>query len=121
MYSLILTLAPAARARSWEVDYRWTHWAGFCRLGRGLFLRQFCARRRLPDADPYLLPLAALLIGWGILTIYRLVPAFGIRQTVWLFVCGLVFLVGLRLSPELRFLRRYKYVWLDRRSAASPP
>ena len=32
--------------------------------------------RRIPEADPYLLPLAALLTGWGILTIYRLVPAF---------------------------------------------
>ena len=69
-------------------------------------------KHRIPEADPYLLPLAALLTGWGILTIYRLVPAFGLRQTIWLAVCGLVLVLGLRLSPELHFLRRYKYIWL---------
>jgi len=29
LYSLILTLSPAARERSWVVDYRWSHWPGF--------------------------------------------------------------------------------------------
>jgi cell division protein FtsW (lipid II flippase) len=112
LYSLILTLAPAARARSWDVEYRWTQWLGFTVWAVVIFFANLVARRRLPDADPYLLPLASLLTGWGILTIYRLVPAFGFRQTLWLLVCGLIFLVGLRLSPDLRFLRRYKYVWL---------
>ena len=112
LYSLILTLAPAARARSWNVDYRWSHWLGFAVWIIVFTLANIFTRRRLPDADPYLLPLAALLTGWGILTIYRLVPSFGLRQTIWLLVCGVVFLVGLRLSPELRFLRRYKYIWL---------
>lgn len=112
LYSLILTLAPAARARSWTVDYRWSHWLGFVVWVVIFTLAQFLSRRRLPDADPYILPIAALLAGWGTLTIYRLVPGFGMRQTAWLLVCGLVFLLGLRLSPELRFLRRYKYLWL---------
>ncbi len=112
LYALVLTLAPAARARSWQVDYRWTHWAGFAVWVIVFSALNYFTRRKLTDSDPYLLPLAAILIGWGILTIYRLVPVFGIRQTVWLFVGGLVFVAGLRLSPELRFLRRYKYVWL---------
>ena len=25
---LVLTLAPAVRAHSWAVSYRWTHWIG---------------------------------------------------------------------------------------------
>jgi len=112
LYSAILTLAPAARARSWAVDYRWPHWLGFAAWVIIFSLASLFSRRRLPDADPYILPLAALLTGWGILTIYRLVPGFGLRQTLWLLVCGLVLLLGLRLSPDLRFLRRYKYVWL---------
>lgn len=77
-----------------------------------LLLAHTQIKRRIPEADPYLLPLAALLTGWGLLTIYRLVPGFGFRQTIWLAVCGLVLLFGLRLSPELRLLRRYKYIWL---------
>jgi cell division protein FtsW (lipid II flippase) len=112
LYTLILTLAPAARARSWAVEYRWSQWLGFGAWSLVFLFAHIFVRRWLPEADPYLLPLAALLTGWGILTIYRLVPAFGLRQTLWLFVSGLVFLIGLRLSPELRFLRRYKYVWL---------
>jgi cell division protein FtsW (lipid II flippase) len=112
LYSLILTLAPAARARSWAVEYRWSHWVGFGIWVVIFFLLNIFSRHRLPDADPYLLPLASLLAGWGILTIYRLNPTFGLRQAIWLFVCGLIFLAGLRLSSELLFLRRYKYVWL---------
>jgi cell division protein FtsW (lipid II flippase) len=112
LYSLILTLAPAVRSRSWTVELRWSHWLGFGVWGIVFLLAHFLTNRRIPEADPYFLPLAALLTGWGILTIYRLVPSFGLRQTVWLLVCGLVFLIGLRLSPELRFLRRYKYIWL---------
>jgi cell division protein FtsW (lipid II flippase) len=112
LYSVILTLAPAARARSWAVDYRWPHWLGFAAWLVIFTLAHTLSTRRLPDADQYMLPLAALLTGWGILTIYRLVPGFGLRQTLWLLVCGLVLLLGLRLSPDLRFLRRYKYIWL---------
>jgi cell division protein FtsW (lipid II flippase) len=112
LYSLILTLAPAARARTWAVDYRWSHWLGFAVWAIIFTLAHILSRRFLPDADPYILPIAALLAGWGTLTIYRLIPSFGLRQTAWLLVCGLIFLFGLRLSPELRFLRRYKYVWL---------
>jgi hypothetical protein len=41
------------------------------------------------DRDPFLLPITALLSGWGMLTVYRLNSAFGLRQTVWLaFLCG---------------------------------
>jgi cell division protein FtsW (lipid II flippase) len=94
------------------VDYRWTHWLGFAVWAIIFTLAHILSHHRLPDADPYILPIAALLTGWGILTIYRLVPNFGLRQTAWLLVCGLIFLLGLRLSPELRFLQRYKYVWL---------
>jgi len=112
LYSLILTLAPAARARSWDVPYHWSQWLGFGVWVGVILLLHSQIKRRIPEADPYLLPVAALLTGWGILTIYRLEPGFGLRQTLWLAVCGLVLVLGLRLSPELRFLRRYKYIWL---------
>ncbi|KAF0107325.1 MAG: cell cycle protein [Anaerolineaceae bacterium] len=112
LYSVILTLAPAARERSWDVDYRWSHWLGFAVWAAVFGLAHLLVRRRLPDADPYLLPAAALLAGWGLLTIWRLVPGFGAKQTIWLAVCGTLFLLGLRLAPDLHFLRRYKYAWL---------
>jgi cell division protein FtsW (lipid II flippase) len=112
LYSLILTLSPAVRERSWNVEYRWSHWLGFAVWLLIFSLAHFLSRRWLPDADPYIIPLAALLTGWGILTIFRLNPGFGIRQTCWLLISGIIILIGMRFSPELGFLRRYKYIWL---------
>jgi hypothetical protein len=63
LHALILTLSPAARARSWEADYRLSHWLGFAVWAAFFGLAHLLIRRRLPDADPYLLPAAALLTG----------------------------------------------------------
>jgi cell division protein FtsW (lipid II flippase) len=112
LYSLILTLAPAARERSWAVDYRWGHWLGFVIWAGLIALTHYQLRRRLPDSDPYLLPLAALLSGWGMLTVWRLDASLGERQALWLVVSLGIFILGLRLPADLRFLRRYKYLWL---------
>jgi cell division protein FtsW (lipid II flippase) len=111
-YSVLLTLAPAARERSWNVSLNWSHWVGFAVWCIVFWLAHVQVRGHIPDADPYLLPVAALLTGWGMLTIWRLSPGFGMRQTVWLLVCSIAFLIGLRLSPDLKLLRRYKYVFL---------
>ncbi len=110
--SLILTLAPAVRARTWEVTYRWSHWFGFFVWLAVFALLHSQVRRRLPEADPYLLPIVGLLSGWGLLTIYRLSPALGTRQALWLLVSGLLITFGLRRLSNLDFLRRYKYLFL---------
>ena len=112
LYSLSLTLAGAVQERSLVNGFRWNHW-----LGWGAWLIVFFAidretRRRLPARDPFLLPVAALLTGWGMLTIWRLYPVFGLRQGTWMVICGLVLIAGLRLPVDLGYLRRYKYLWL---------
>ncbi len=112
-YSLALTLAPAARARSWDVTFRWEHWLGFIVWCLTCILIEHQLQRLLPDADPFLFPIVSILAGWGIMTIWRLQPGFGIRQTIWLIISGLVLVLGLRLSHELTFLKKYKYVWLS--------
>jgi cell division protein FtsW (lipid II flippase) len=111
-YSLALSLSPAARERTWDTQLRWDHWLGF-----GLWLvlslaAHYTAARRLPDRDPYLLPAALLISGWGCLEIWRLMPYFGLRQALWLLVALVLFILGLRLPSDLNFLRRYKYLWL---------
>lgn len=112
IYSIILTLSPAVRERSWNVSYRLSHWIGF--IGWiAVFSFAFPATlRRLPDSDPYLLPLAAMLSGWGLLTIWRLDPNFGLRQVLWLGVSALAVVAILYLPGNLSFLRRYKYILL---------
>jgi cell division protein FtsW (lipid II flippase) len=112
LYSLSLTLAGAVLERSLTNGFRWNHW-----LGWGAWLIVFYTvdretRRRLPARDPFLLPSAALLTGWGMLTIWRLYPVFGLRQGTWMVICGLVLIAGLRLPVDLGYLRRYKYLWL---------
>jgi cell division protein FtsW (lipid II flippase) len=112
VYVMALTLAPAVRARTWDVSFRWDHWLGLA-LWLGLFwILNRQSARWLPDRDPFLVPLAALLSGWGMLTIWRLYPSFGLRQSLWMAVSGVLFTAALRLPSELGFLRRYKYVWL---------
>ncbi|HEX7973260.1 MAG TPA: FtsW/RodA/SpoVE family cell cycle protein [Anaerolineales bacterium] len=112
IYALALTLSPAVRAHSWAVEYRWDHFLAVALWLVVFGLAHLQARRWLPDHDPYLLPIAGLLSGWGLLTVWRLYPPFGLRQTVWLLVTLVVFVIGLRLPSDLGFLRRYKYIWL---------
>jgi len=112
LYSLILSLSPAVRARSWDVDYQWIHWAGFA-LWAGLsWLAHSRISKDAPERDPYLFPLASLLSGWGLLSIWRLTSTFGMRQSIWLAVSITTLIIGLRWRDILPTLRRYKYILL---------
>lgn len=111
--ALIMTLAPGVRARSWQADFRWTHWIAFVIWGVFMLRAHRSIVRQLPDADPYLFPLTALLSGWGMLTVWRLDAGFGARQAIWLVVSTLVLLFGLSLPSTLDFVRKYKYVLLS--------
>lgn len=111
-YSLALSLSPAARFRTWEVTYHWQHWVAFLFWAILFTLAHRSSKQALPGRDPFLLPAAALLSGWGVLTIWRLFPEFGMRQTIWLGVSAAILILGFRLPNHLGFLQRYKYLWL---------
>ena len=112
LYTLTLTLAPAARARSWAVEFEWNYWVAFIIWLLALVAMHWQTGRFLPDRDPYLLPIAGLLTGWGMLTIWRIFPSFGLRQALWMLGVAVVFILGLRAPNHLSFLRRFKYLWL---------
>ncbi|MEJ2263745.1 MAG: FtsW/RodA/SpoVE family cell cycle protein [Anaerolineales bacterium] len=112
LYALILTLAPAARARSWAVEFEWGYWIAFIIWLFAFTVLHRQTSRFLPDRDAYLLPVAGLLTGWGTLTVWRIFPSFGLRQTLWLLGAAALFVLGLRAPSHLSFLRRYKYLWL---------
>lgn len=110
--SLALMLSPAVRSRSWQSVFRWDHWLGFAIWLIMFILAHLQAERYLPGRDPYLLPIGALLSGWGILMTWRLLPEFGMRQSLWLVLAvGLMILI-IRLPGDLSFLQQYKYIWL---------
>lgn len=69
-------------------------------------------QRYRPRRDIVLLPLFALLTGWGLVLIDRLAPNFLWRQLLWLGM-GTALLVFIAALPRrLRVLRRYRYTWL---------
>jgi cell division protein FtsW (lipid II flippase) len=76
---------------------------GLCVLAH-LFIRA-----RLPDADPYMFPLAALLAAVGLVMIYRIDAELAREQAQW-FVVGLLFFCGtILLVRDHGVLERYRY------------
>ncbi|MBD0280717.1 MAG: FtsW/RodA/SpoVE family cell cycle protein [Thermoleophilaceae bacterium] len=66
-------------------------------------------RARLPDADPYMFPLAALLAAVGLVLIYRIDADLAREQAQW-FVVGLLFFCGtILLLRDHHVLERYRY------------
>jgi cell division protein FtsW (lipid II flippase) len=110
---LALWLAPAVRAGAWGAAT--LHWAPLICLpvwtAVAWGVRHELKRFR-PQRDPLLLPVAMLLAGWGLLLIWRLSPGFGLRQTGWLVVAGGLLVLVVRAPADLRWLRRYRYLWL---------
>lgn len=108
-----LSLSTAARTGRWDgLGDRWAHWlilpiwlAGYFLLRRGLGRLNFVR-------DPLLLPIPMLFMGWGLLTIWRLDPGFGLRQSGWfmLAICCLYFLLAY--GRDLGWIRRYRYLWI---------
>ncbi len=69
------------------------------------------ARVTVPQADPYLLPLAGLLTAFGVTEIYRLNPDNAFRQGLWIVVGVAAFSVTLiLLRHDFRRLDSYKYI-----------
>lgn len=69
-------------------------------------------RRYRPLHDPFLLPVYALLTGWGLLLQARLAPNFSGRHMLW-FALGTAVLTAIAVLPRsLRLVRAYRYTWL---------
>lgn len=83
---LVLTLSPAVRERSWSASLRFSHWIGIGVWLIALVALQYLQERRRPFRDPLVFPICALLTGWGLITIWRVDPTFGLRQTAWVAV-----------------------------------
>jgi cell division protein FtsW (lipid II flippase) len=67
-------------------------------------------RMTLPDADPYMFPLVAVLACFGLVMLYRLDEDFAREQAQW-FVVGLLAFAGtiVALRRDYRVLERYRY------------
>ena len=75
----------------------------------GCLFAHLFIRARLPYADPYLFPLAALLGAVGLVMIYRIDADLAREQAQW-FAIGLgLFCATVLLLRDLRVLERYRY------------
>lgn len=84
----------------------WLVWLG------GVWLAFALLTRYQPIHDPFLLPIIALLGGWGLILQDRLAPNFLSRQVMWVGVMTAVLLAIAILPHDLRILRRYRTTWL---------
>ncbi len=66
-------------------------------------------RLRLPNADPYIFPLTALLAGIGIVTVYRIDPELAREQAQWFVLALVVFAATVVVVRDLSVLERYRY------------
>jgi len=70
----------------------------------------FVIRARLPDADPFLFPLVALLAAFGVVMLFRLDDGLARDQANW-FVVGLVaFSLTIVFLKDYEVLERYRYL-----------
>jgi len=107
-----LSLADGTRL---HLEYLKPDWMTFVPflvwLGAVLLLHK-AVRERLPNRDPWVFPIFAALVGWGLQTVWRLSPSLGQKQLGW-FLAGCVFFwLGLKTKRLSHLLKRYKYVWL---------
>src|SRR4051812_37361838 len=105
-----LGFASVYIARQSEISAGSLSYAGFF---FGLYLvAHVVARFTVPYADPYLLPMAALLTAIGLTEIYRLNPADAFRQGLWIVIAVALFSATLfALRRDYRRLESYKYLF----------
>ena len=80
-------------------------------LAVGYIVTHLAARKLVPQADPLILPVVALLNGIGLAAVYRLDPKdLGPAQVTWTAVGLLCFIGTLVVVRDFKAIARYKYL-----------
>jgi len=74
------------------------------------FVLHLVVRFMLPQADPFLLPLTALLAAVGLTEIFRIKPALALTQGQWLLVGAGLFVLTVLVVRDHMKLDRYRYL-----------
>ena len=81
-------------------------------LSVAYIVTHIAVRRLVPQADPLILPIIAVLNVIGLAAIYRLSPeGFGPTQVTWTVVGLLCFIATLAIVRDVRILARFKYIF----------
>jgi len=79
-YAFALALAPAVRTHQAAFQLDLSIFEPFLGWLAGILTLKFCIKKRLPNADPWLLSIMSALTGWGLLTVWRLSPNLGQKR-----------------------------------------
>lgn len=107
-----LSLAEGIRTHADKLLITWHYFIPYAIWLLCTLLIQRNIERKLPNRDPWIFPATALLIGIGLLTIWRLSPDLGLRQSFWYLIGSGLFIYALSLPELIQTIRNYKYVWL---------
>lgn len=107
-----LSLANGTRLHSEQLQPDWLVFMPFLVWLGGILALHKAVKRKLPNRDPWIFPTFAALVGWGMLTVWRLSPSLGQKQLGWFLVACVLFWLGLHTNRLSHLLKRYKYVWL---------
>ena len=107
-----LSLAEGIRTHAEKLIITWHYFIPYAIWLLCTLLIQRNIGRKLPNRDPWIFPATALLIGIGLLTIWRLSPDLGLRQSFWYLIGSGLFIYALSLPELIQTIRNYKYVWL---------
>lgn len=88
---------------------RWSHLFAPSIWIAVIFIAHLVIRTVRPHRDPFLLPIFALLAGWGLLLQDRLAPNFLGRQTLWFVLATAAMLLLVTVPRTLQPLMRYRY------------
>lgn len=112
MLAAALSLAEGIRNHNAEISIVWHYLIPYAFwLGSTIFIQRNI-QRKLPNRDPWIFPTTAALTGIGILTIWRLSPDLGLRQSFWYLLGGGLFVLSLNVPELIKTIKNYKYVWL---------
>ncbi|MEA4813220.1 MAG: FtsW/RodA/SpoVE family cell cycle protein [Anaerolineaceae bacterium] len=111
-YTAVLSISSAIRLHLPDFSIKVIFFIPFLAWLFWVLLVQRALQRSLPNRDPLIFPLVALLSGWGLLSVWRLSPNLGFMQTLWFSVASLLAIFILKAKNFISTLKRYKYIWL---------
>ena len=111
-YAAALSISSAIRLHQPDFNIKFVFFLPFLVWLFWMLLIQKTLRRKLPNRDPLIFPIVALLSGWGLLSIWRLSSNLGLLQMLWMSIGSLLVILAIRARNLTQTLKRYKYIWL---------
>jgi len=112
LLSTTLSFSRIIRYRDWNAGLIWMHWIGFLIWLSGYVYLLFILLKKGSRSDFILFSSIQLLIGIGLVSIWRLNRLFGFRQSLWVIFCSLIAGLLIRNQHFLGVFKKYKYIFL---------